>query len=135
MILYRDRAGHRRLTALGALVLLAVLSTARAEEYQPGWQLRHECERAQRLRLSDSEGASGRDALALDAGLCLGLLQGISELNELLAEPLFCPPGGAALGEAVAAVIAYLKSHPDKLRESRTALAVAALREQYPCRP
>ncbi len=87
------------------------------------------------MRLSALEGAAARDTLALDAGLCLGLLQGITELNELLAEPLFCPPSGAALGEAVTAVVAYLKRHPDKLHESRTALAVAALRERYPCRP
>ena len=121
---------------LSGLALLAAMAAgAHGEEDHPGRQLRHECERAQVLRLSVLDDTAARDTLALDAGLCLGLLQGITELNELLAEPLFCPPSGAPLGEAVAAVVAYLKRHPDKLRESRTALTVAALRERYPCRP
>jgi hypothetical protein len=123
-----------RLSALCVLLLLAIPAGAHAEGYPPGRQLHHECERAQRLRLADPDGSSARDALALDAGLCLGLLQGIGELNEQLAEPLFCPPQGAPLGEAVVAVIAYLKRHPEQPAESKTALAVAALRERYPCR-
>jgi len=106
---------------------------AGAAESDAGPQLLRECEAAQSLRLAMIEGTTQREADALNAGLCLGLLQALSELNELLPKPLFCPPSGAPLGEAVRVVVDHLRRPPNRVDNSRTAAALAALQAAYPC--
>ncbi len=101
----------------------------------PGRQLLRECEAAQTLRLVTLEGERGGDAVALNAGLCLGLLQTLTEMNELLPKPLFCPPSGAALGEAVRVVVDDLRRNAGRNDASRTTAALTALRSAYPCEP
>lgn len=113
--------------------MAALAGSARAGEGDAGPQLLRECDAAQTLRLSMLEGEPGREADALNAGLCLGLLQALSELNPLLPKPLFCPPSSTLLGEAVRVVVDDLRAHPDRGDESRTAAALAALRAAYPC--
>jgi hypothetical protein len=112
---------------------LVLANTAGAAESDAGPQLLRECEAAQSMRLAMIEGTKQREADALNAGLCLGLLQALSELNELVPKPLFCPPSGTLLGEAVRVVVDHLRRPLDRAEDSRTAAALAALRAAYPC--
>lgn len=122
-----------RLTIAGVALALTLADAAGAAEGDAGPQLLRECEAAQSMRLTVIEGASQREADALNAGLCLGLLQALTELNELLPKPLFCPPSGTPLGEAVRVVVDHLRRPADRPDDSRTAAALSALRSVYPC--
>lgn len=73
------------------------------------------------------------------AASCLGLVQGITNLNLLYQvdktnNTFFClPAGGINNGQAARIVVKYLKEHPEKLHENESVLAIAAFVEAYPC--
>jgi hypothetical protein len=60
---------------------------------------------------------------ALGEGLCLGLIRGIIDLNELYMgsrkdDVLFCTPvNGISTEQAIRIVVKYLKNHPEKLHD------------------
>lgn len=73
------------------------------------------------------------------AASCLGLVQGITNLNLLYQvneknDTFFClPAGGINNGQAARIVVKYLKEHPEKLHENESFLAIGAFVEAYPC--
>ena len=73
-------------------------------------------------------------------GYCLGMLQGVLNLNSLYRiefgnKALFCLPSKAITGgQAARMVVKYLKEHPERLHEKYIILVGAALREAFPCK-
>ena len=120
------------------LVLTILLTFAGAAHPQPlprnGNTLLAACNSA--VRLMDT-GIAPKDQMEL--GFCLGLLQGITMSSRLAAAdsdkaPVMClPADGIENGQAARVVVRYLQDHPERLHHEEFVLAVAALRNAFPC--
>jgi Rap1a immunity proteins len=79
---------------------------------------------------------------AFDAGYCLGVMQGITSISQLLffemekngVPKLFClPKQGFSHEQMVRVVLKYLNDHPEHLHIYAIALITRALVEAFPC--
>ena len=76
----------------------------------------------------------------LGAGSCLGMMQGMKDMNKsyevlLSKKALFCTPeSGVSNDQAARIVVKYLKEHPEKLHEKESLLAIEAFMEAFPCK-
>ena len=68
---------------------------------------------------------------ALRIGLCYGYLQAIADL----AANIVCFPPDATIHQAAAVVVRYLDNRPERWNERFDALALEALRSEWPCKP
>jgi len=81
----------------------------------------------------------GRGSTHLDViyrnGLCSGAVGSLMQIGLLLPAPQFrfCAPDNATNGQAVRVVTAYLEAHPESLNQEFTWLAIAAMRNAWPC--
>jgi len=67
-------------------------------------------------------------------GMCLGMLQGFAGVGRGLPAAIrFCQPQDNPYKDLLGAVVRFLDAHPERLNEKFGVLALAALREAYPC--
>lgn len=119
---------------LFASCLIVLLSTSASA--QDGSELLRWCEDA---ITNDQQIAAARSlANWFHAGLCMGMMQGITKMNSVyqhMEVSLICLPGGSIKNEQAArVVIRYLREHPEKLHISGTELAIIALKDAFPCK-
>ena len=75
-----------------------------------------------------------------DAMYCLGYVQGTMDMNHFYQRSIgdnamFCMPGkDMSQMDAVKLVIAFLKAHPDRLKEEESYLVQSAFSEKFPCK-
>jgi hypothetical protein len=67
--------------------------------------------------------------LLFDAGMCVGIVNGIN-----FTDLGVCPPAGATSEQAVRVVVKYIDDRPAKLNENFKTLALEALRVAWPCK-
>jgi hypothetical protein len=141
----REFRAFRRVvsSSLRGIVVMFLLATgipAGADELgiarQDGARLLQACESAQRLL----DGAALAEGAREDAQLCIGFLEGFAwghgwEAWRRSADMYFCPPEGFGYRQAVPAVIAYLRAHPERQIQRAHLLAFSALSSAYPCTP
>lgn len=71
--------------------------------------------------------------------LCLGYLNGIADLHDILVIlgdklPLWCPPENVTVGQAEMVVIKYLKEHPEDLHLVAGSQVANAFMSAFPCK-
>ncbi len=140
-----------RLGSVLAVSLLALMVTTMAgAQTFTGVELKQIC--------TDVVTESGeiRKANDANAGMCIGWVKGLLEMNRLyqikdslaagklwaegvqldvMSLPYFCAPDNITNGRAVAVLMKYVQSHPEMLNESDVTVAVAhAFRETWPCK-
>jgi hypothetical protein len=70
---------------------------------------------------------------------CEKYLAGLSDLNEAAGMPyqrvglFFCPTADATIEKMTTIYLRYLQAHPDELDVNAALLAIAALKDAYPC--
>ena len=80
------------------------------------------------------------DEMMFDAGVCIGVIAGISRTLITLKDsgagrPLACLPGKPMTNEQAARmIIGYLEANREMLTQPGAELAVSAFREAFPCR-
>jgi len=79
------------------------------------------------------------DSEIIDAALCSGFMQGITQTNLVYqygpSKPLFClPEDGIANLQASRIVLKWLQEHPERLHEGETLLAITAFKQAFPCK-
>ena len=76
---------------------------------------------------------------APDVHLCSAFLLGVHEFNRLLpamGQPReFCPPQQTTMAQHGAVVVKFLRERPGELHHPFIMLALAALKETWPCPP
>lgn len=86
--------------------------------------------------MDNGEMPSTRDGLKV--GKCLGLVQGITNLNMVYqvtdrGSALFClPDDGINNGQAARIVVKYMKENPSELHKEDSLIAIAAFIDAYP---
>ena len=108
-----------------AVLVLAMGSTARVQADDQGFQMR-----------SYVPGKQLLDICSGDRDSCYMYVYGILDLmmlNDDAKKTCSFNPEGVAGDKAVAAVLAYLKTHQDRLDWSAAALVQNAIRGKYPC--
>jgi hypothetical protein len=127
-----------------ALVALALGTSAPAPALddlgkEPGARLLARCELARRL--SDPGQSQGLDpGQQAEAQACLGFVAGFVWGHAWASwrearDMWFCLPQGFSAVQGVAAVVDYLKAHPDRLDEEAHLLVFLALTAGFPCKP
>ena len=130
-------------TILAAIVIVLLFSPALAEEkkapepvnYNSGEELLLQCKAVEAFRAGKNQNA----AIALRAGLCLGVVKGVKDmlivmnLQQPPVVPVCFPESGVSTDQAYQIVYSYLKSHPEELHKSNTLLTLLALKEAFPC--
>lgn len=134
----------RRLSrALGRLVLLAAaLSLPPAAPAAPA----HDLAKASGARLlavctaaqAQLDGKTLSAEAAADAALCDGFLEGFAWGHGWAAwrrgqDMYFCPPENFSHRDALAALLAYLAAHPERLDADAHILVFSALSAAFPC--
>lgn len=120
--------------AVVTLLAFALLfaSSARADSFD-GNALLDQCE----IAVNPPESMTEIDSLKM--GMCLGLMNGITNLNAVYEgkmgkEAVFCSPKqGISNGQAARIVLKYLKDNPAQLHNLGSVLAIVAMREAFPC--
>ena len=75
------------------------------------------------------------DREIVSATYCVAAVNGIAGVAPfLLPRYRFCLPDDVTAGEAVQVVVAYLESSLSRLHEDFRQLAIAAMRQAWPCR-
>lgn len=128
---------------VGPILLLVLLYSATAAPVQDGNRLLRACTLAMRFMDSPQaqEQALGKPHQALEAGYCLGLLRGLTNMNMVWqqytkdASMFFCVPPESKTGQWMRVVVKYLQEHPERLHEEDIALASLALTSAFPCLP
>ena len=121
------RGKFRGLSMLG--LSLALLGCGSANDYggQTGYDYLPRCQLVVRGPLTEREIAS--------ATYCVGAVSALIGVGSLLTPRYrFCFPDDVTAGEAVQVVVAYLESNPSHLQEDFRPLAIAAMRQAWPCR-
>jgi hypothetical protein len=119
--------------AFGAWVAGLLLLSSNLS-FGDGNELLSNCNAALKVKENSLEGANWAQV-----GFCLGMIQGVTNLNlqyqgMLDKKALFClPESGIESGQAVRIVVKYLEDHPEKLYEKEVGLVSDAFREAYPC--
>lgn len=121
-----------------ALVTLATLVTPRICRAD-GNELLKQCAPVVAL-MDDAGNFSSSTRKSHEMGFCVGIAQGITNLNLLYQyanmKTLFClPTGGIQNGQAVRVIVKWLREHPERLHESEGVLAVSAFVDAYRCQP
>lgn len=125
-----------------ALTLAAALAVSASvlgmETADNGHELLDDCATA--VALMDGRLPEPRAEDRLRAGYCIGFVQGLTQIVAVSyhLKPqggLFCPPENDTihLDDAVRALVAYLKRHPERLHARKVTLAAAAFIGAYPC--
>lgn len=76
----------------------------------------------------------------IEAGFCLGTLNGMRGLNQFYSVNLskeqlfFCIPYEVQVGQLVRVVVNHLEKNPEKLHEHEGGLVWAAIVDAYPCK-
>ena len=128
-------------------VALATLSVQTAPAQGPGAadglgkedgaRLLARCEPALRMLEAGSAGALDREQLA-DAMSCIGFVDGFiwghgwSSWREK-SDMWFCPPEYFSHRQAVPALVAYLREHPERAHDRAHLLTFLAFTQAYPC--
>ncbi len=92
------------------------------------------------LNIFDETGKDFDVGDAVSGGICMGFMQGITNLNLIYQsmvdhDPLFCiPEGGITNGQAARVVVKYLKNHPEQLHKDMITLTVLAFKKVFPCK-
>ncbi|WP_448091798.1 Rap1a/Tai family immunity protein [Pseudomonas lini] len=76
---------------------------------------------------------------ALQAGLCIGLIQGVRQtmltyVDMLPKQERACFPERMTNNQGTRVVVKYLEDHPKSLHYPDTLLAMAAYRDAFPCK-
>jgi len=69
----------------------------------------------------------------LGAGLCIGLIQGVSEMITAGNTWGVCFHGGVKRSQMIRVVTQYLRGNPKHLHYPETALVLIAFKEAWPC--
>lgn len=118
------------------LLLIGMLLTV-TTAFADGNELLKSCNAALKDHSSVPSFESG-----LDAGFCLGFVQGVRQLNLMyqhsrerkVNRPFFClPEDGIKNIQAIRIVTKFLSEHPEKLHEPEIALVIIAFIEAFPC--
>jgi hypothetical protein len=73
--------------------------------------------------------------LVVGTDACLGMVMTLMDVHTaLVPQHRFCPPIGATVGQAIRIVVVSMEKFPDILHYPAAALAMAALKEAWPCR-
>src|SRR5882724_6127827 len=132
-----------------AVVVLVLLVTAaafavaaEAPSAKDGNALLRQCTDA--LRVEEQPNPNIELVNAMNAGLCIGLVWGMLDLNRAYTvyqatnpnnRLLFCLPvnDGITPSQGMRIILRYLQTHPERLHQNGSVLAVQALREAFPC--
>jgi len=117
------------------LIVILLCSTpvisAAEEGPRTGTQLLEYCKDA--IDVTDHDGHD-----YLNAGFCMGYINGIAEntvfLQDTLKKPLFCIPNEVTLGQEIMVVVKFLEDHPENLNQKSLYLAMEALFRAFPCK-
>jgi hypothetical protein len=136
------RCARRSWRGLLALAVLAcALAPARAQSIakEPASRLLERCEHAQRLlatggrgRLSRAQFAQAQSCVAFVDGFIWGHGWAIWRTHR---DMYYCPPEGFSVVQAVPALVAYFRAHPERLDTDSHILTFAALSYAFPCQP
>ena len=121
------RGRIRVLSMLG--LLLALLGCGSGNDYggQTGYDYLPRCQLVVRGPRTDRE--------IVSAAYCVGAVSALVGVALLLPPRYrFCFPDDVTAGEAVQVVVAYLESSLSRLHEDFRPLAIAAMRQAWPCR-
>jgi hypothetical protein len=121
------RGKIRVLSMLG--LSLALLGCGSGNDYggQTGYDYLPRCQLVVRGPLTDRE--------IVSATYCVGAVSALVGVAPLLPPRYrFCFPDDVTAGEAVQVVVAYLESSLSRLHEDFRPLAIAAMRQAWPCR-
>jgi hypothetical protein len=104
---------------------LAGFQSIRAQTTTTGNKLREQC------------AAAIRHEMSIDAGLCIGFINGYQQVAVMLPPSanvkLACWPDGATPDQIAKIVVKYLDAHPEKLHLPATQLIYDATYEVFPC--
>ena len=77
----------------------------------------------------------GKDLVVLyNGGICSGIVTAIFHLGpQLQSGARFCAPPKATMGDAMRVVLAYIDARPKQQETPFNILALAALRDAWPC--
>lgn len=92
----------------------------------------------QAIRFVDGEELDNLQSVK--AMYCLGYIRGVIGAHSWFVvakntSPLFCMSGGETGGQGARILVKWLKEHPEKLHIDSNIVALAALREAFPCQP
>ncbi|HEY7299933.1 MAG TPA: Rap1a/Tai family immunity protein [Xanthobacteraceae bacterium] len=74
------------------------------------------------------------DAQDVTGGRCAGILATLSFVSRVLPDDLkFCHPNTATPGEMVQVVASFVDSNPDSAMQDFRLVALAAMRDKWPC--
>jgi hypothetical protein len=74
------------------------------------------------------------DAQDVTGGRCAGILATLSFVSRVLPDDLkFCHPGGATPEQMVQVVARFVDSNPDSAAQDFRLVALAAMRDKWPC--
>lgn len=123
--------------AVFGFLLFSFMYLFSSSAHADGNKLLNDCNIVVRTMDAGEPPSSGE---GVSAGMCLGLMQGITNLNLIYQmkfnnETLFClPPLGINNGQAARIVVNYLRSKPEELHKNRSFLAIDAFADAFPCR-
>ena len=113
---------------IGVMLSLVPVSGSTEEKALSGEVLLKHCEAALQ------EGAPQ----SFEAGVCVGILQTLGYMQPLLdpkyGKAGYCLPQGLPYAQEVRVVVTYLQSHPERLQEEGSTLALDALHQAFPCK-
>ena len=116
-----------------ALGLVLVVSIGQAAELITGNTLAVHCPAV----LDRLDGKPLSPDAAQVASFCLGFLSGADYLHEALtaagSTPAYCLPREATVSHIIRVLVSYLREHPDQAHTDGGTVALAALRDAYPC--
>lgn len=122
------------------LILALAVATPAFAQYDPNSASAYaaSCEAALDIAQGRRPAADSPDAAKQlqRAAACFGAMTAILNLEPYFKpEYAICPPGNAKPSQAqmVTTIAAYLKSHPEQLRENFHQVAVSALVAAWPC--
>lgn len=121
---------------LWAVIFLCALSSPRSSigADGDGNKLLSDCDHIVAL----IDGQTVQESKSSGIFFCLGLIQGMLDMNDLYEYKLkdvalLCRPQGATTGQAARIVVKYLRDHPEELHKKDSVLTFVALRAAFPC--
>lgn len=81
------------------------------------------------------EKAPGIDPMTFRDGYCMGMTEGVVALARQHSLNAFCAPESLGAGMLLRTILAFLDTHPEKLRVPAEAVLLEALGDTYPCKP
>jgi hypothetical protein len=127
------------LAVTAALVCAPGFAQTQSIAKEPASRLLERCEFAQQiLEPGGQESLSGSQLAAAQA--CVAFVDGFIWGHGWAAwrthrDMYYCPPEGFSVAQAVPALVAYLRAHPERLDADSHVLTFAALSYAFPCQP